>query len=261
MKHNPISIALEGLVFFGLMLCSVPTQAQTVIYRETFGNSGTNNYNLNTTTYVATDWQVYYTAAGTNGMLNRAVVSNVASTPANLDNIGTGYTTMSQTNGCIYTDLPTNPYFFFTTGHTGNLLDIKQVPDLTFSWYQKNNSASDGFRVAIQIDGNWYASSQLVTSTANVWSPVSYTFSTDAANWYALNFTAGSSLALGSLMSTSLSTNDITGFGLYAEVGTGGTKRFDTFTISVPECQTTTLLLGAFGFLLLSRIARRQSFI
>ncbi|PAW76523.1 MAG: hypothetical protein B9S32_14855 [Verrucomicrobia bacterium Tous-C9LFEB] len=260
MEQKPLLSIIGRLGLLGLLFFATPSHAQTVIYRETFGNSGTTNYLLSNTTYLATDWQVYYSASGTNGRLIRAVASNVASSPTNLDNVGTGYTTPSQTNGVLYTDQPTDPYFFFTTGHTGNLINVTQSPDLSFSWYQRNNSASDGFRVAVQVEGSWYVTSELFTSTASVWTLKSFAFANDAVDWCTLNFTAGTTMSVGNVLATDLSSSNITGFGLYSDVrGAGGSNRLDTFALSVPESRSAVLLLGSVACLLACQRVRRRA--
>lgn len=223
-------ITLAMLCLFG---SSRLVPAQTVVYQETFGNSGSTNYQLNNKTYVLTDWQVYWGATGSNGTAIRAVVSNAPSKPGSAANVGTNQATMSEEKGCIYTDLPSNTYFFLTSTETGGTIDLKQTSGLTFSWYQNNNDPADGFRLAVQIDGSWYVTRKLFSTGPNVWDEVSFSFVTDSASWRALNFTPKHALSLGAELTTDLPSGNITGFGLYTDSGTGKTKRFDTFSVSI----------------------------
>ena len=223
-------IALVALCLFGNFRF---IQAQTVVYQETFGNSGSTNYPLNNKAYVLTDWQVYWGATGSNGTAIRAVVSNAPSKPSSAANVGTNNATMSEEKGCVYTDLPSNAYFFCATSEAGSAIDLRQAPGLIFSWYQNNNDPADGFRLAVQIEGSWYVTRQLFSTGPRVWDEVSFSFVTDSASWRTLNFAPNQTLALGAELTTDLPAGNITGFGLYTDVGTGKTKRFDTFSVSI----------------------------
>lgn len=64
-----------------------------------------------------------------------------------------------------------------------------------------------------------------------------FTFSTNASDWQILNFTSGTSMSLGSVLSSDLPAGDITAFGLYTNYKTK-TFRFDTYEIQadpIPE--------------------------
>lgn len=115
--------------------------------------------------------------------------------------------------------------------------------------------------MALRIGTQWFASTSLGTSsvgttadfdsTAGQLSLNDFTLS----NWTRINFTAGSTLGLGTGVDTNLELpdGDVTAFGVYR---TGGVvSRFDSFVISIPE-PSGAMLLGATGFLVLLRRRR-----
>src|SRR5207302_6457369 len=142
---------------------------------------------------------------------------------------------------------------------------VRNVGDSSF--YSGNTSNTfpngmPGYRIAIQMDGNWYASSQLLTQTNNIANAGAFAASgqqlifnwTPAASaWDSLSFTPGSTLALGSVIGSDLPADPITAFGLYSDPavntnGVGGiaTRRFDTYEIDgtavVPEPSSVALV-------------------
>lgn len=232
MKKNSVFCRSNKMIFFWALLSAPVLHAESVIYQETFGNSGSANYTVDHKAHVLTDWQVAWGRAGTKGNSTRAIVSNGASKPDAAMNIGTSNATTSESNGLIYTDVPTNTYFFFTSAETGSAIDLDPSQGLTFGWFQRNNRLDDGFRVAVQIDGLWYVTKALFSSPANAWSNQSFTFTPAAASWRLLEFTPGHSLAMGANPTADLPAGRITGFGLFTEATTGETRRFDTFSVS-----------------------------
>jgi hypothetical protein len=86
---------------------------------------------------------------------------------------------------------------------------------------------------------------------------VVFNWTTAASAWNSLTFVPGTSLVLGSALSSPLSGDPITAFGLYsdAEPGTTGpgnaTRRFDTYQIdsTVPEPGSVMLALLGVGVL------------
>lgn len=232
MKKNSV-FGWSGQVIFLWALASAPLlRGESVIYQETFGNSGSANYTVDNKAHVLTDWQVVWGRTGTKGNSTRAIVSNGASKPESAVNIGTSNATTSESHGLVYTDAPTNAYFFFTSAETGGAIDLDPSQGLIFGWFQKNNRLDDGFRVAVQIDGVWYVTKALFSSPANVWSNQSFTFTPAAASWRLLDFAPGHALALGANPTADLPAGRITGFGLFTEAITGETRRFDTFSVS-----------------------------
>ncbi len=221
------------MIFLWALLSAPALHAESVIYQETFGNSGSANYTVDNKAHVLTDWQVVWGRAGTKGNSTRAIISNGGSKPDTAVNIGTSHASTSESNGLVYTDAPTHSYFFFTSAETGGAIDLDLSQGLTFGWYQRNNRPDDGFRVAVQIDGVWYVTKALFSSPANVWSHQSFTFTPSAASWCLLDFVSGRSLVPGGIPTTDLPAGRMTGFGLFTEAITGETRRFDTFSVSV----------------------------
>jgi len=138
-----------------------------------------------------------------------------------------------------------------------------------FSWYSGSMYSGDSQRVIVQIGGNWYASTTSQTPVNPVNNGSSFgstatqstlTFSTAAANWETLNFSAGSDLTLGSVLSSPLPSGSITGFGLYIQIAnqSAGNEKsyFDTFELdSVPEPASGGLMCVG-GLCLLARRRR-----
>jgi hypothetical protein len=235
-------------------------QAQTVLYRETFGReAATGNQNLPNW-----DWQRFNANGAASGSTTGGGgvsgdgpgglpkdVANTESAGPNADG-----TTVAYAEGWQYMDgthrLSMTTEFSF---------DPAASAPVTFRWFQ--GAAYNGTpnineaRIAVRIGGAWYASSQIIT---NIDTPVtaganfgvedgsvqgvpkSLAFDPAPANWLTLNFdgdydpvantATGSTLgdiATGAAASSPL-TGSITGFGIFRAV-TGANMRFDTFTI------------------------------
>jgi hypothetical protein len=159
--------------------------------------------------------------------------------------------------------------FAYTNEYT---IDRTSFAPATFSWYAASGYAGDLQRLAVQIGGNWYASTSPISPPGGVIAGTSFqggsqkfttTFSTDASAWDTLNFAPGSPLTLGSALSSPLPGGNITGFGIYAQIAdnSGTTNQnertfFDTFEVDaitlVPE-PTACALVFAGGAVLLRR--------
>jgi len=263
----PKTLLTTGAALAVFALTASATQAQ-VLYRQTYGTTSNNSSFSNVGWTVATGatatnyTSTFNTADGLGGWLN-----NSGGTPQNLPNVNTGGTSASESLGLAVVSLTNSSNrlgMLYTTQFSLNPADYA---GLTFSWNQGNASTNIAYRVAIQIGGSWYASSQSFANTTAVGSVAnfatqseakSFAFSNLAASWLALDFTLGSELELGSALSSNLPTGNITGFGIYMASSSGATARMDTFTITaVPEPTTSAmLLLGAAGSLLISRKRR-----
>lgn len=252
------------------LLCLATTSLQAqVLYRQTFGTT-TNNVSVGTVGWTvatgegATNYTTgFSTGNGLGGWLN-----NSNGNPQNLPNINTGSTSTSETTGLAVVSLTNSSNhlgIIYTSPFSLNPADYSA--GLQFSWNQGNSSTTINYRVAIQVNGAWYASTQTfanataVGSVANFASQsvaMTFDFNTLAATWRNLDFTLSQKLALGSTLTSNLSEGNITGFGLYMDTPSGGTSRFDTFTITaVPEPTTVGLaLLSLAGGLLISRRRR-----
>jgi hypothetical protein len=220
------------------------------------------------------NWQAYYgnattpatlAAPGSSGTPPSAMISggtsaptpgaNVNATAAIVSNV-TGFVPVQSTDGA-------DQFIVYTNEYT---IDGSLVGD--FSWYSASMYSGDSQRVAVQIGGNWYASTSPVTPPVASSGGVFYNhatqstlqFSTAAANWESLNFTPGSDLTLGSVLSSPLPSGSITGFGLYIQIAnqSAGNEKsyFDTFELdSVPEPASGGLMCVG-GLCLLARRRR-----
>jgi hypothetical protein len=268
MKRNLfITFGLTGLL--SLQIAS----AQSPIYREVFGNNTTSNLDLS-----AVGWAGAWGGNGANSLTapaNNFGVSTANGDPQNLDNINAGGPAASLVKGLAFTSgafaAGTN-WLAYTTGYTVNTA-LTPVQDISFYAGSALNSTMGivpGERIAVQIDGNWYATSQVfgntsgVSSAANFGSQavqVVFNWTTAASAWDSLTFVPGTTLALGSALTSPLPGDNITAFGLYSDsqIGSPATQRFDTYqidSISVPE--PGTVLLGLLGLGMLTGLRRTR---
>src|SRR5580692_3625474 len=154
-------------VFAGAILLSMQvTYAQTSIYREVFGNNTGNNVNLSTVGWLG-DWGSTATDSS-NPSPNNFGISSQLGDPQNLDNINAGGPSLSQANGLVFTSggaPSTTNWIAYTTGYTVNT-SLTPIQDISFyAGSAANGSSIPGFRIAVQIDGNWYASNEVLAYT------------------------------------------------------------------------------------------------
>lgn len=236
-----------------IALAILPRASGEVIYRETFGDTSVNGALMSTV-----GWTVASATSGTWSGAN-AFMATVNGRPTNLDNVNAG-TSLSTVQGLVYSNALANGSGLISTTEYTIDRSINTISQISF--YEGNGDTDDFYRVAIQIGGAWYASATAFTNTTAVTSGPNFPtlaeykvldFSTAPNSWYVLNY--GSSLTMGSLLSTELPTGNITAFGLYYEtVGTASSMRFDTFEIqTVPEPVANVLCAGGLAFLLLLR--------
>ena len=241
------------------------TRAQVPIYREVFGNTNSGNVLLNTVGWSG-NWGPTATDSS-NPSPNNFGVSTALGDPNNLDNINAGGPSVSTANGLAFTSgtgASLNNWIAYTTGYTVNTT-LTPIQDISFYAGSAANGTFGipGFRIAVQIDGNWYASTQVLANTVAVASAanfntgaqqVTFNWTTAASAWDSLSFTPGTTLVLGSTLTSPLPGDPITGFGLYSDQEPGGgnaTRRFDTFQIdAVPEPGSALLVLFGAGVLM-----------
>jgi hypothetical protein len=255
-------------VFAGAILLSLQvTHAQTPIYREVFGNNTAVNLNVTGVGWVG-DYGVngYSPSVLGGAYTNNFGISSALGDPQNLDNINAGGAALSTANGLLFTSggtMATANWIAYTTGYTVDT-SVNSIQDISFyAGSAVNGSVIPGFRVAVQIDGNWYATSQVFANTVSVGSAANFnslaqqetfTWTTAASAWDSLSFTAGTSLVLGSTLVSDLPSDSITAFGLYSDAITGGsTRRADTFEIDaspVPEPGSVMLAMSGLGVLM-----------
>jgi PEP-CTERM motif len=258
---------LAPLLAVTIMFSLQVTQAQVPIYREVFGNNTAGNSSLGTVGWSG-NWGATATDSS-NPSPNNFGISSAAGNPGNLDNINASGASLSTANGLAFTSgtgASLNNWIAYTTGYT---VDTTVDPILDISFYA--GSAANGtfgipgFRVAVEIDNNWYASTAVLANTVAVASAanfntgaqkVTFNWTTTASAWDSLTFVPGTSLVLGSTLTSDLPGDNITAFGLYSDQEPGGgnaTRRFDTFQIdTVPEPTSTALALFGIGILITS---------
>ncbi len=257
MKKTPIFLASASLASL-----VVPSTA-AVIYRETFG---------------ATTDQTVLTAAGWNGLVGATAaaavtsqfsLSSAAGRPADLDNVNAG-TSASQSQGFVFNSNNTSNILLYTAEYPVDT-SLNQITTITFYVGNSGNGAqlaANGFRVALEVGGNWYASDQLLVNSTGVANAaafganaqqVTFNFTSTAAAWRSLTVNPGTSLALGPALGADLPSGTITAFGVYSDTGSSQTRRIDTFEINaeaIPE--PSAALSTALGALLLTRTRRRS---
>jgi len=271
-------------VLAGASLVSMQvTQAQSPIYREVFGNLSTGTNAPPSSVGWAGNWGATASDASTGdapaGSFNNFGVSTALGSPNNLDNINAGGPALSTANGLLFVSQAGQNFITYTTGYTVNQT-LTPIQDISFYAGSTFDTAGGipGFRIAVQQDGNWYASSQVLANSLNVTSAgnfhlapgsggaqqVTFNWTTAASAWDNLTFTPGTSLALGGI-SGGLNGDPITAFGLYSDAtdSLGNTenaiRRFDTYQIdsTVPEPGSVVLLLSGVGLLTGLRRSRK----
>ncbi len=272
--RNQEKLCLKKLVVLaGAILASMQvTQAQVPIYREVFGNNTNVNLNLSIVGWSGA-WGPTATDSS-NPSPNNFGVSSSLGDPNNLDNINAGGASLSLANGFAFTSgtgASLNNWIAYQTLYT---VDTTANPIQDISIYA--GSAANGtygipgFRIAVQIDGNWYASTAVLANTVAVSSganfnsqaqKVTFNWTTAASAWDSLTFVPGTSLVLGSTLTSDLPGDNVTAFGLYSDQEAGGgnaTRRFDTYQIdTVPEPGSIVLVLSGVGVLMSLRRSRK----
>jgi len=272
------------IVVAGAVLLSMQVTYADVIYRETFSNTaGAPNTNFD---FVG--WSGYWspTAQPDDGVAipyNNYGVGSSLGNPSGVTNVNAG-PEVGDTNGFAFTSgflAASNNILTYTTEYVVNP-SAWNVGSISFySGNASNNPHSflngniDGYRIAVQIDGSWYASAtNLVQSNvigsagafATSGQQLVFNWTTAASAWDTLNFVPGSTLSLGGPVGSALPSDPITAFGLYSDTvtdtnGVGGlaTRRWDTYEIdgTVPEPSSFVLAFIGFGTLLGLRRSRK----
>lgn len=256
--HPPIHPAL--VLAFACAFLPAALHSQSVIYRETFGNSSATGSALGSIS-VNTSWKLYSHDTATDRTASRPVISpNATATgTSGLDNIGTGQNSTSTTNGIAYTEQPsmTYPYFFMTEGTAQAPINFDRTTHaLSFEWYERNSNTTDGLRIAVRIGTSWYATNQLFTTEAGGGSATmllqNFSFTDDGSAWRDLTFTAGTTSGGGAMSISStarvqdLPEGNITGLGVFIPPHSNYV-RFDNFTVlatAIPEPSSLALVTG-----------------
>ncbi len=229
-------------------------------------------------------WAAYYgsattaatmATAGSSGVPANAMLSGGPSAPTDGPNVNATSTTAATADGFVP--------LLSANGANQLLLETGEYPlnptaqtPATFNWYAGSAYSGDTQRLAVEIDGQWYASTAVDSPPAGATNGMLFTstaqrytvdYDPSAGNWQTLNFAVGSPLTLGSVLSLPLPSDTITNFGVYATIadygGTGTTSEktyVDSFEVTatnaVPEPASAALLAPA-GATLLARRRRR----
>jgi hypothetical protein len=119
-----------------------------------------------------------------------------------------------------------NPSLIWT--NTTTSLQGRTITNISF--YTKNNSSSSTERIAVQVGGQWYASTQSFNDAGgnSVWAFNSFTFTTNAAAWQVLNT---NTLTLGAPLASPLPDGNVQAVGVYGAMPSGKI-RVDGFSVS-----------------------------
>lgn len=269
------------LVASSILLATSVASAQSVVYRETFGNNTAGNISLS-----VAGWAVH----GGGGLVRTADtgigISSATGRGTTLANVNAG-SSSSLTNGFIFAGFQ-NAGQSGANNFTANGAGILWTNEYTIgrgaqelssvSFYLGNGGTGATVRVALQIGGGWYVSNQTFANNPAVASGTfgassvlnTFNFTTSASAWRQLNFNApsltanGSQLSLvGTTLASALPSGDVTAFGLYVDaVATNnGTVRVDSFEIAtsaIPEPSAFASLAGA-GALAFGALRRRRA--
>ena len=266
-------------VLAGISLLSTQvSQAQTPIYRELFANTSGANAAPSIDSWggsfssIANDSQ--NTVAGGGAVAGYFGLSS--STGNSSGPVGINTTPAEPATG---------PGFLFVSGgagHPGATSWIAATSAYTvntgtysindMSFYSGNNYTTSLEHFVVEIDNNWYATVQTfgnaaaVTSAGNFASQAqldTFTWTTAASAWEMLNYTPGTTLTVGSVLTSALPGDNITAFGLYSDgTGANATTRADTFEIdatpiAAPEPSSVVLVLSGLGVLMGLRRSRK----
>jgi len=280
--QNMLSFKKFFVLAGAILLCAQVTYAQA-IYFENFGNISTvgSGATVGNTNLEQDGWSG---AWGTNALdsasfsVNNFGVSGRSGSPTNLANIGAAATSQSVSGLVFASGNVSQPggsnFIAYTSAFTVNT-SIYNVQDISFyaGSTAGTSGAIPGFRIAVMVDGSWYASTQVlansnsVSGIGNFPNPpgginggaqqVTFNWTTAGSAWDTLTFVSSNLLALGSSLST-LSSNlpgdNITAFGLYSDANVAGqpTRRFDSYeidAIAVPEPSSVALVFMGLGAL------------
>jgi len=273
MKRILLVTKIAGVILLSMQL----TQAQTPIYRELFANIGTVNAVPSSDSWVGS-WSATAIDSQAGGSSATGGYFGISSSNGNSTGVGVPINTSPA-------EVNTNRGFLFVSGGAGlpgatswiattsaYTVNTANYSVNEMSFYSGNNFTAALEHFVVQIDGNWYASVQTfgnaaaVTSAANFASQAqldTFTWTTAASAWETLNYTPGTTLTVGSVLSSALPGDNITAFGLYSDgTGANATMRADTFQIdatpiAAPEPSSIVLALTGLGVLMGLRRSRK----
>jgi hypothetical protein len=250
MKNNKAMLA--AIAGVGLV---VSTAEAAVVYRETFPNAGPGAQSL-----AVAGWEARVRAEDGNSAFATSGFASFNSSDSNaLGNtdapLNSNPQSTSLTNGTVVNFFGGNfwlqPTLYYTNEYT---LDRSVFVLDSISWFQNAQSgASNGFRAAVEIGGQWYVNE---TTYVGFLSP---TVNAAGSTWLNLAF---SNLAV-SGSPGALPDGDITGFGLFTDRSglPAQFEEFDNFAISatvIPEPVPAPGILAGMALLSSRFMCRRR---
>lgn len=238
---------VTGSAFLMCMVAcgSMLTVHAAPLYEQDFINNSGANAAVNTV-----GWNAY--------LGSTATVKSADAGGGGVDRIGISYLAgnPNTSNGYLYTanTLTANQIFAATA-------TFSSISPTTITWREGNNNTGISVRLMVQVGGSWYATDQAFSNTvaystatdfSNSSSPdvmKSFNFTTTASSWRSVTLVPGSTLSLGSVLTSDLVSSSITGIGFFVQSPStlNVASRLDTLVI-VPEPQTPILIgLGLIG--------------
>lgn len=271
MKRN-LSATLAGAILFSIQLA----QAQpTPIYRELWANTSGVNAAPSVDSWVGSFGSSAFDSQNTaqGGGATAGFFGLSSSTGNSSGPVGINTTPAEPATG---------PGFLFVSGAAGHPSGTNWIATTSaytvntsaytindMSFYSGNAFTASLEHFVVQIDGNWYASVQTFGNAAAVSSAANFaaqaqldtfTWTTAASAWETLNYTPGTTLTVGSVLTSALPGDNITAFGLYSDGPGTGTMRADTYQIdafAVPEPSSVALVFSGVGVLMGLRRSRK----
>ncbi|MBN8709342.1 MAG: PEP-CTERM sorting domain-containing protein [Verrucomicrobia bacterium] len=264
MKHltmSPQTVSMRHILPAVALLLTLACSHAQVIYQELFNNTAGSNQSESTI-----GWTSYWGSTGTiiTAEIDKTFIAPLGGNPSTPN----GYLALNNSS--------LSPNFANSFAMVENFSSALNIAGSTVTWTMGNNSTAMTARLLIQIGGDgtagsgaWYASSQAFSNsivynsqpafaTATT-SSVTQTlaFSTAAADWRSFTLTPGTTMSLGSVLGSDLSSSQITGIGLLvATPNSSVIGRFDTLTVTVPEPSSIAMFAGGLAFVLFGYRAR-----
>lgn len=260
-----ISLSILRFTFASILLAGIAgmASAQTIIYRETFGNVTAGNAAYSTVGWTSDIFNsIQGLSTGQSSLSGSHGISNLAGRLANLDNINAG-TSTSLTNGFAFIGSNTSGVNLRTLSYTTEYPFTLAAPNINgisfFAGHTGTTLANVTSRPALLVGGTWYVTTTSAT-TASI-NGAAFAASaefkqfalTGSTQLHALN-----ALNLAPITATPVnlsSLGNVAAFGVFAETPANlDFVRFDTYVLTVPEPSAVGLMgLGVAAVLALRR--------
>lgn len=243
------------IVSIALCAASTAPLCAQVLYSENFGAiiAPAGNYPINNPPNL--DWTGYIGATA-------APTADVASAPRWGKPHGVG--AVADGTGLIFGQ--SDPSNLILAAHTNTTLSLNPASITEVNWLMGNSATTVQVRLMIQQSGNWYATDSTFTTAAMSLTqfqanPTStaelktFTFTTSAASWRNVTINPGTELSLGSVLSSDLTSANITSIGFFVSTSAQSVARFDQLQV-IPEPSTWALLAASLTALTVFRRRR-----